>query len=86
KTQFTLATEIGAVGLAITRSGVEVGKPAGRARVRIPQRWLSGMFTGYHAIKDIAPRAGASIPSRLIPVMEALFPAGWPYVYKADSY
>jgi len=86
RTQFTLATEIGSVGLTICRDSVRVGSPVRGSRARVPQRWLSGLITGYHAARDIAPREGASIPARLLPVMEILFPSGWPWVYQADNY
>ncbi len=84
--RFTLATETGAVGFSATRKGVTIGKAVSRPRVRIPQRWLSGLLTGYYAIDDVAPRKGAKIPPQLKPVLEILFPAGWPFVYQGDDY
>ena len=84
--RFTLAAEIGSVGFTVGHNNVRVGPPVKGSRVYIPQRWLSGLLTGYYSIKDIAPRKKASIPSRLLPVMEILFPAGWPWTFKADNY
>ena len=83
---FTLESEIGAVGVRLTRNQVRITEPVAGAKVRVPQRWLSGLLTGYHAAGDIAPRKGARIPGELLPVMEALFPRGWPFVYQGDNY
>jgi GNAT superfamily N-acetyltransferase len=85
-TRFTLASELGEVGLVVSRRGVKVGAPADGPRVRIPQRWLSGVLTGYHAVRDVAARRGASVPAELKPVLEILFPTGWPHVYQGDNY
>ena len=84
--RFTLSSEIGAAGFTVERGGVRVSDPLRGSRVRIPQRWLSGLITGYHAVRDIARRRGASVPTRLMSVLEVLFPHGWPFVYKGDSY
>ncbi len=84
--RFTMKCEIGQVGFRVSRGGVRVGPPVGRPVVRIPQRWLSGLLTGYHAVRHVAPRKGASVPADLMPVMEILFPTGWPFVYQGDNY
>ena len=84
--RFTLSADVGSVGMTVTAGSVRAGKPVRGARVRIPQRWLYGLLSGYHAIGQIAPLEGVSVPSRLLPVMGALFPAGWPFVYQGDSY
>ncbi len=83
---FTLASEIGEVGLALSGRSVKVGKATGRPVVRIPQRLLSGLLTGYHAVRHVAAMKGASVPADLMPVMETLFPTGWPFVYFGDNY
>lgn len=83
---FTLAGEIGAVGIAVTRGRVRVGAPGRGSRVVVPRRWLSGLLTGYHAVGDIAPRAGVHIPARLRPTLDILFPTGCPFVYQGDNY
>ena len=85
RTRFTLASEIGSVGLTVSRRRVRVTTPAG-PRVRIPQRWLSGLVTGYYTIADILPRQGTRVPRSLVPLMAALFPVAQPFVYQADNY
>ena len=84
--RFTLATEIGAVGFSATRKGVTIGKAVSGPRVRVPQRWLSGLLTGYYAVDDIASRKGVRIPPQLKPVLDILFPRGWPLVYQGGDY
>jgi len=93
KVRFVLESEVGAVGIEVgarrTGAGVRVREPAGEPavrRVRIPQRWLSGLLTGYYTPRDVAPRKGARIPAALMPVMEVLFPPRWPWVYQAENY
>ena len=86
KLRFTLSSEIGSVGFTFTQRAVHVGGPVGGARVHIPQRWLSGLITGYYALKDVALQSGAAVPAKLAPVLETLFPPGWPFVYQGDNY
>ena len=83
--RFTLESDTGAVGLAVGRKRVRVGAPVHGERVHIPQRWLSGLVTGYHAVQDIAPRRGVVVPPELLGVMATLFPPGWPFVYRGDN-
>jgi len=85
-TRFTMKSELGAVGVGIDAGRVKIGPPVRGGRVRVGQRWLSGLLTGYHTVRDIAPRKQVSIPSGLLVPMEILFPSGWPFVYQADNY
>jgi len=84
--EFTIQGEVGQVGLKVSRDGVRVGPPVPRRRVRIPERWLPGLLTGYHPPEQIAPRKGAHVPAGLMPVMKALFPPCWPFVYQGDNF
>jgi len=84
--EFTLRTTVGEVGIAVSGDAVRVGPPVSRCRVRIPQRWLSGLLTGYHTPEEIAPRNGAHVPAGLMPVMKVLFPPCWPFVYQGDNF
>lgn len=83
---FTLASELGEVGIAVSRSKVQLTERTRGPSVFIPQRWLSGLLTGYHGIRDIAHRKGAKVPGHLLPVLEILFPTGWPFIYQGDNY
>jgi predicted acetyltransferase len=84
--RFTMETEDGAVGIAAGPDGVSVDAPGAGRRVVIPRRWLSGLLTGYYGVRQVAPRKGASVPRELLPVMDLLFPAGWPFAYQGDNY
>lgn len=83
---FTLESEIGSVRLQVSGTGVTVGEPVGKPAARVPQRWLSGLLTGYYSVDDISPRTGAHIPPELKPVLNILFPKGWPFVYQGDDF
>ena len=83
---FTLSCELGSVGITMTRRVVRIGRPRRGSRVRAPQRWLSGLLTGYYGVQDVASREGATVPDGALAAMEALFPRAWPHVYRADSY
>ena len=85
-TAFTMKCELGAVGFSFPKGRVRVGEPGRGPVVHVPQRWLSGLVSGYHAVKWIAPRKGTRVPDRLLPVMATLFPQGWPFVYQGDNY
>jgi len=83
---FRIESEIGAVGIDVTRGSVRIGAPKGRRRVRVPGRWLSGLLTGYYGPGEVAARKGAVIPRSLVPAMDTLFPRGWPFIYQGDNY
>ena len=84
--RFTFETDGETVGLTVSRNGVAVGKSTAAPTVRVPRRWLSGLLTGYYAVDDVASRKGAKVPRDLKPVLDILFPKGWPFVYKGDDY
>ncbi len=84
--RFALLSEVGEVGLSVSEGRLRVGDPVPGPRVRIPQRWLSGLLTGYYSVREVALRKGAAVPVELLPVMDVLFPKGWPFVCRADRY
>ena len=84
--QFSMECELGAVGIAVAKDAVQVLEAVKGPRVRVPQRWLSGLLTGYSTLDDIAGRDGVSVPGKLKPVMDVLFPRDWPWVHQADNY
>lgn len=85
-TAFNLKSEIGEVGVRIGRGGVRVTEPVDGEQVVVPQRWLSGLLTGYHTPAEIAPRKGARVPEALLPALDILFPRQWAHVYQGDNY
>ncbi len=86
RVRFNFETDGEAVGLTVSRSGVTVGRSTAAPTVRVPRRWLSGLLTGYYSVDDVALRKGAKVPRDLKPVLDILFPKGWPFVYKGDDY
>jgi len=86
ETSFTCQSEIGSVGLEVTRKGVTVGAPRSRRKVVVPQRWLSGLLTGYYSVGEVAASRGATVPATLRPVLDILFPRAWPFVFQGDDY
>jgi hypothetical protein len=76
-----LATDIGAFTLVIrqgklsVRSGLSSGP-----RIRVGQGLLTQWLLGY---RPVDPK---SAPTRLLPLLIALFPSGYPYLYQVDRF
>jgi len=83
---FTISTEIGRVGIALHGDDMRITEPVRSPQVRIPRRWLSGLLTGYFPVSHVMQRKGASVPTKLRPYMDILFPPGCPFVYQGDNY
>lgn len=81
-----LKTDIGTVGLHVGRTGVSIQKKTGRPQVYISQMALSQMVMGYRGVYDVVHDVGVSIPKRLLPVMDVLFPMGNPYMWWSDRF
>lgn len=81
----SLHTDIGTVGLRVKKGLVEVVTPRRpSATVEIPQLTLTQLVMGYRDATDVAYDDDVSIPRRALPVMDALFPRGYPYMWWAD--
>jgi len=77
------ATEIGAA-TAVVRGGRVSVRPglAGRDRIRVPQPVLTQWLLGY---RPVAP-SGIAIPARVLPLLSAFFPSGFPFIWRADRF
>ncbi len=84
--RFTLKCEMGSVCFAVARGRVKTGGPVRGTRVVIPQRWLTGLVTGYHGVAAAAAGRGSKIPASVRPALDILFPFGWPYTFRGDNY
>jgi predicted acetyltransferase len=84
--RFTLASELGQVGIFASGRGVRVSEGAGEPVVRVPQRVLSGLLTGYYSVRDVAAAPGSAVPDGLRAPLDVLFPSGWPFAYRGDRY
>ena len=85
-TKFTLASELGRVGISASGRGVRVAEGAGERTVRVPQRVLSGLLTGYYSARDVAAAPESKVPDELRAALDVLFPTGWPFAYRGDRY
>jgi len=85
--RFTFECELVSVGISVAGDAIRV-EPAARSKavVRVPQRWMSGMLTGYYDIGEVLPRQGVLVPDRLKPVLRILFPKRWPCIHCGDNY
>jgi hypothetical protein len=86
KIQFTLASEIGEVGISIRNNAVAISQSCSSSRVWIPLRWLPGLISGAYSVSDIAIQKESKISDKLLPVLDILFPPCWPVTYRADMY
>jgi hypothetical protein len=89
-----LETDAGELPLSIHGGTVTPGKTGGQGvRVRIPQGLLARLVSGYASVAWTAgalnmlrktSRTSAPIPAEALPVLQALFPKGCPYMWNAD--
>ncbi len=84
----SLSTDIGAITLLVRGGKVSVARGVrnGSLNVTIVQDVLTQLLLGYRSVEDAASRCGVSIPARAKPVMKALFPKGWAYLWQADRF
>jgi predicted acetyltransferase len=81
-----LKTDIGTVGLQVGKTGVLIQEKVKRPQVYISQMALSQLVMGYRGVCDVVRDDGVSIPKRLLPVMDVLFPVGNPYMWWSDRF
>lgn len=86
KIRFTLASEIGDVGITLSNNTITICQPDSSRRAWIPLRWLPGLISGIYSVYDIAIQKESKIPDTILPILDILFPAGWPVTYRADMY
>ncbi|MDA0711459.1 MAG: GNAT family N-acetyltransferase [bacterium] len=81
-----IKTDIGTVGLQVGVNGVCVTPEPGRPQIQISQMALTQLVMGYRAVADLAHDSEVSIPRRLWPILDALFPKGNPYMWWTDRF
>ena len=88
------ATDIGTSPIAITKGRLRPGVMVDPVlELRIPQSMLVRLITGYaslhwvtgtlNMLRKTSP-ISAALPEEALPVLEALFPKGVPYMWNAD--
>ncbi|HID11949.1 MAG TPA: GNAT family N-acetyltransferase [Candidatus Latescibacteria bacterium] len=83
----SIRTEEGSVGIRAEGGGVEVGPTQpGAPEVVLPQARLIQLLFGYRAAWDVASEEGVFLPPEFLPVAEALFPQGYPYMWWSDRF
>ena len=87
KGRFTLATDIGALGLEVQGRRVRMrSEKRGAPVIRIPQRALTQLVMGYRSVAEIAVDPEVKVPTRLVPIFTMLFPKGQPYMAYPDRF
>lgn len=82
-----LETDLGAIGLRISGTGVTLTQPhPGALRVALPQMALTQLVMGYRSAADVALDPDVTIPRRALPALSALFPKGHPYMWWSDRF
>ncbi len=82
-----LDTDIGAVGLKVTNQAVALAPPHRRAvRVRLSEMALTQLVMGYRSAADLALDPDVAVPARALPILDALFPKGHPYMWWSDRF
>lgn len=74
-----LATELGDTTL-------QLGRGSGEQVLRMPQSMLAQFLLGYDAVGDLLFESGIRIDPALLPLLECLFPAGYPYIWTSDRF
>ena len=88
RSSFTLETDIGAVTVTV-RDGRVTTSAKGRGAKTvavIPHNVLSQLLFGFRTVADVASDAGVHVPTKLRPLLDALFPFHWAYVSRPDYF
>ena len=84
--RLSVQTDIGRVGLDVSRDGVEICRPEDGIEVVLPQAVLAQVILGYRGADEVAARDGVRIPKSVLPLLSKLFPRGCPYMWNADRF
>jgi len=74
-----LRTDLGEDRIVLGRSGRELD-------VQIPQELLTQWVFGYRPVSDLTFEPDARVDAEALPVLEVLFPRGYPYMWPADRF
>jgi predicted acetyltransferase len=74
-----IETDLGTDRLTLGQGGREW-------RVRLSQALLAQLVMGYRAVEDALFETDAQADEEAVPVLQALFPQGYPYIYCSDRF
>jgi len=74
-----LSTDLGTDHLRFGSSGEELA-------VEMPQWMLAQLLLGYRSVEDALLDSRAHIDEEAIPALRAIFPQGYPYIWRADRF
>lgn len=72
------ATELGS-------DAVELGAGE-QVTINLPQTLLTQWLCGYRDVAESLFESDVHVPSQIVPVLQAIFPAGYPYIYASDRF
>ena len=82
-----IQTDLGSVRLKLQPSGVQLEEQTpSTMEVYLPQTYLMQMLIGYRGASEILEEEGVKIPEAALPILEALFPPGYPYIWWSDRF
>lgn len=87
--RFSIVTEIGDVNLEVDSGHVHIdprSNGAGKARLEIPQGKLIQLLVGYTDITAMISERDVFVTPELFPLLQALFPSGYPYIWWCDRF
>ena len=75
----TIETDLG-------RDTLQFGQRECETRVCMPQWMLAQLVLGYHEVGDALYETEAHADDAAVPILQAIFPAGFPYIYATDRF
>jgi predicted acetyltransferase len=83
----TLETDLGTMHLIIEGGTVRLEeKGLERIKLSLSQQYLIQLLIGYRSVRDVVNDPAVQIRGDAIPLLNALFPKGTPYMYFADHF
>jgi hypothetical protein len=83
----SVITELGALRLRLIGDRLALEHNAGApASITLSQDKLAQLIAGYRPARDVLNDAGAQVTGNALPLLDALFPRGWPHLWHADHF
>ncbi|MEJ5308393.1 MAG: GNAT family N-acetyltransferase [Anaerolineae bacterium] len=83
----TFQTDLGTLALIINRGSIAVtGKASDGLRLELSQDKLTQLVIGYRSARDVLNDPQVTAHGDVLPLLNALFPQGQPYIWVADHF